>query len=75
MTVAEMYLRTDNERIVILELNKVLYSGFFDLIEQYYRLCMISYDACKYFHKRAWLLAGEKLHDEIIQFNDSKRFK
>ena len=30
MTVAEMYLRTDNERIVILELNKVLYSGFFD---------------------------------------------
>ena len=32
MTVAEMYLRTDNERIVILELNKVLYSGFFDHI-------------------------------------------
>ena len=32
MTVAEMYLRTDNERIVILELNKVLYSGFFDEI-------------------------------------------
>ena len=30
MTVAEMYLRTDNERIVILELNKVLYSGLFD---------------------------------------------
>ena len=30
MTVAEMYLRTDNERIVILELNKVLSSGFFD---------------------------------------------
>ena len=30
MTVAEMYLRTDNERIVILELNKVLYKGFFD---------------------------------------------
>ena len=30
MTVAELYLRTDNERIVILELNKVLYSGFFD---------------------------------------------
>ena len=30
MTVAEMYIRTDNERIVILELNKVLYSGFFD---------------------------------------------
>ena len=30
MTVAEMYLRTDNERVVILELNKVLYSGFFD---------------------------------------------
>ena len=29
MTVAEMYLRTDNERIVILELNKVLYSGLF----------------------------------------------
>ena len=27
-----MYLRTDNERIVILELNKVLYSGFFDEI-------------------------------------------
>ena len=26
MTVAEMYLRTDNERILILELNKVLYS-------------------------------------------------
>ena len=25
-----MYIRTDNERIVILELNKVLYSGFFD---------------------------------------------
>ena len=32
MTVAEMYLRTDNERIVILELDKVLYSGFFDAI-------------------------------------------
>ena len=30
MTVAEMYLRTDNERILILELNKVLYSGLFD---------------------------------------------
>ena len=30
MTVAEMYLRTDNECIVILELNKVLYSGLFD---------------------------------------------
>ena len=30
MTVAEMYLRTDNERIVILELNTVLYSGLFD---------------------------------------------
>ena len=30
MTVAEMYLRTDNERILLLELNKVLYSGFFD---------------------------------------------
>ena len=29
MTVAEMYLRTDNERIVILELNTVLYSGLF----------------------------------------------
>ena len=32
MTVAEMYLRTDNERILILELDKVLYSGFFDYI-------------------------------------------
>ena len=30
MTVAEMYLRTDNERILLLELNKVLYSGLFD---------------------------------------------
>lgn len=30
MTVAEMYLRTDNERILILELNEVLYSGLFD---------------------------------------------
>ena len=30
MTVAEIYLRTDNERILILELNKVLYSGLFD---------------------------------------------
>ena len=30
MTVVEMYLRTDNERILLLELNKVLYSGFFD---------------------------------------------
>ena len=30
MTVAEMYLRTDNEHILILELNEVLYSGFFD---------------------------------------------
>ena len=36
MTVAEMYLRTDNERIVILELNKVLYSGFFDDISLKY---------------------------------------
>ena len=30
MTLAEIYLRTDNERIIILELNKVLYSGLFD---------------------------------------------
>lgn len=30
MTVSEIYLRTDNERIIILELNKVLYSGLFD---------------------------------------------
>ena len=52
-----------------------LYNNLIDLIDQYYRLCMISYDACKYFYKRAWLLAGKKLHDEIIQFNDSKRFK
>ena len=52
-----------------------LYNNLIHLIEQYYRSCIISYDACKYFHKRAWLLAGQKLHDEIIQFNDSKRFK
>ena len=57
------------------EHSNFLYNNLVDLIEQYYRLCMISYDACKYFHKRAWLLAGKKLHDEIIQFNDSKRFK
>ena len=36
MTVAEMYLRTDNERIEILELNKVLYSGLFDDIPTKY---------------------------------------
>ena len=52
-----------------------LYNNLIDLIEKNYQLCKISYDACKYFHKRAWLLAGKKLHDEIIQFNDSKRFK
>ena len=30
MTVSEIYLRTYNERIIILELNKVLYSGLVD---------------------------------------------
>ena len=30
MTVAEIYLRTDNERIIILELNKILYSGYLE---------------------------------------------
>lgn len=39
--------------------SNVLYNNLIDLIEQYYRLCMISYDACKYFNKRAWLLAGK----------------
>lgn len=50
-----------------------LYNNLNYLIEKNYRLCKISYDACKYFHKRAWLLAGQKLYDEIIQFNDSKK--
>ena len=36
MTVAEMYLRTDNERIEILELNKVLYAGLFENIPTKY---------------------------------------
>lgn len=36
MTVAEMYLRTDNERIEILELNKVLYTGLFENIPTKY---------------------------------------
>ena len=53
----------------------LLYNNLIYLIEKNYHLCKISYDACKYFHKRAWILAGEKLHDEIIKFNDSKRFK
>ena len=52
-----------------------LYNNLIDLIDKNYQLCKISYDACKYFHKRAWILGGEKLHDEIIKFNDSKRFK
>lgn len=36
MTVAEFYLRTDNEQIVIAELDKVLYCGtFVDVPEKY----------------------------------------
>lgn len=52
-----------------------LYNNLIELIEKKYQLCKISYDACKYFHNRAWLLVGKKLHDEIILFNESKRFK
>lgn len=50
-----------------------LFNQLIDLIEKSYKLCRISYDANKYFNKRAWLLVGKKLHDEIIQFNDSKK--
>lgn len=36
MTVAQLYLRTDNEQIVIAELDKVLYKGkFYDVPEKY----------------------------------------
>lgn len=36
MTVAQFYLRTDNEQIVIAELDKVLYKGkFYDVPEKY----------------------------------------
>lgn len=36
MTVAEMYLRTDNEEIAILELDKVLYKGAFNDVPEKY---------------------------------------
>ena len=37
MTVEQVYLSTvDSQRVVILELNKVLYSGFFDDIQLKY---------------------------------------
>ena len=36
MTVAEMYLRTDNEEIVIQELDKVLYKGAFNDVPKKY---------------------------------------
>ena len=36
MTVAEMYLRADNEDISILELDKVLYKGAFNDVPEKY---------------------------------------
>ena len=36
MTVAEMYLRADNEDISILELDKVLYEGAFNDVPEKY---------------------------------------
>ena len=36
MTVAEMYLRTDNEEIAILEFEKTLYKGAFNDVPEKY---------------------------------------
>ena len=36
MTVAEMYLRTDNEEIVIAEFDRVLYKGAFNDVPEKY---------------------------------------
>lgn len=36
MTVAEMYLRTDNEDIAIVEFDKVLYKGAFNDVPEKY---------------------------------------
>ena len=36
MTVAEMYLRTDNDEIALLELDKVLYKGAFNDVPEKY---------------------------------------